>query len=272
MRPVTTTRALLALAVLAVPAFAQPPGAVTRLPATPATTLAQLEISLWPEYDRSAMLVLYRVTLGAGSKLPATVTLPIPAIVGQPHAVATAGEQGRLLNAQFTREVEGEWARITILTDSPAVQLEYYAELTIEPPRRRFVFSWPGGPEIRSLAFDVQQPPTATGLTLVPAATAQGAHPDGLTYHRAELGSLKAGQPARLEVAYEKASDALSAAAQPPVNAPPAPAAAAAPAATPAPSEATDPALLIVFGLVAVVVIAFFVATRPGVGKNAGKR
>lgn len=266
MRPVTTARTILtlALAVPAVPLLAQGTGAVTQLPATPAASLERLEISLWPEYDRPAMLVLYRATLAANAKLPATVALPIPANVGQPHAVAMAGEDGRLLNAQFTREEAGEWARITILTESLAVQLEYYAELAIEGSKRRFVFSWPGGPEVGSFVVDVQQPPTATGLTLMPAATARSVHPDGLTYHRGELGSVKAGQTARLEMTYDKASPALTSAAQAPASAPTSAATAETPAAASAPAESPDPALLIVFGLLAVVVVAFFMATRPG--------
>jgi len=255
----------LALAGCSLPVAAQGPGAVTQLPATPVARVERLEVSLWPEYDRPAMLVLYHASLPADAKLPATVSLPIPAVVGMPHAVAMKEAAGRLLNAQFTREVTGEWAHVVILTDTPSVQLEYYAELLIDGPRRRFVFSWPGGPELTHLVFDVQQPPGAEGLTLVPPATGQSTHPDGLTYHQADLGAFRAGQSARLEVTYQKTSSTLTAPAQA------APAAAPAGSASPepaAPASETDPALLVVFGLVAVVVIAFLFATRPGVKKK----
>ena len=45
-------------------------------------TFAGLEIDLWPEYDRPDMLVIYRITLDNSVKLPAQLTLRIPAAVG----------------------------------------------------------------------------------------------------------------------------------------------------------------------------------------------
>jgi hypothetical protein len=258
---------MLTLVASAAPLAAQRTTTVPQLPATAAARLDRLEVSLWPEYDRLAMLVLYRATLPAQAKLPATVTLLIPAIVGVPHAVAARGADGRLLNAQFTREVAGEWARVVILTDNPAVQLEYYAELATDGSKRRFAFSWPGGPEIGALTFEVQQPPTASNLTLTPAALSQSVHDDGLTYHRAELGAVKAGASARLELTYEKPSAALTAP-QSPASPPPQDAAASPAAPTNEPTSPTDPALLMVFGLVAVIVVAFFMATRPGIKKK----
>jgi len=269
MRRSSAGRAVLMLTLLALaaPLAAQGTTAVTQLPATPAARLDRLEVSLWPEYDRLAMLVLYRATLAPQAKLPATVTLPIPAIAGMPHAVATRGADGQLLNAQFTREVAGEWARVVILTNSPAVQLEYYAELATDGSKRRFAFSWPGGPEIGALTFEVQQPPTATSLTLTPAAASQSVHDDGLTYHRADLGGVKSGATARLELTYEKPSASLTAP-QSPVSAPQQ--GEASPGAAPGgePTSPTDPALLMVFGLVAVIVVAFFMATRGGTKKK----
>lgn len=269
MRPTSAGRTLLSmlgLVALAAPLAAQAPAAVTRLPATPAAKLERLEVSLWPEYDRLAMLVLYRATLAPQAKLPATVMLPIPAMAGMPHAVATRAADGRLLNAQFTREVDGEWARIVILTDNPAVQLEYYAELATDGAKRRFAFAWPGGPEIGALTLEVQQPPAATRLTLAPPATSQSVHDDGLTYHRADLGALGAGATAGLEVTYEKPTAALT---TPPSAASAPPQSGAAPAAPPGePTSPTDPALLMVFGLVAVIVVTFFMATRGGAKKK----
>ena len=42
--------------------------------------LERLEISLWPEYDRPAMLVMLRAWLPADAEFPVTISLPMPAM------------------------------------------------------------------------------------------------------------------------------------------------------------------------------------------------
>ena len=52
-----------------------------------------LEVVLWPEYDRHAILVVYRAKLVEDTILPAQVRLPMPAIAGEPFAVAWQDEE-----------------------------------------------------------------------------------------------------------------------------------------------------------------------------------
>lgn len=66
-------------------------------------TLASLEIDLWPEYDRPDMLVIYRLTLDNSVKLPAQLTLRIPAAVGAPYNVAYEdAADGMLYNLNYS--------------------------------------------------------------------------------------------------------------------------------------------------------------------------
>ena len=67
----------------------------------------RLTIAFWPEYDRSAVLVTYRVELAPTVAVPALVELTIPADVGMPHAVAKRGADGGLYLTLSTREVNG---------------------------------------------------------------------------------------------------------------------------------------------------------------------
>ena len=44
------------------------------------TGLDRLQIDLWPEYDRPAMLVILRGIMAEGTVVPATITLPMPCL------------------------------------------------------------------------------------------------------------------------------------------------------------------------------------------------
>lgn len=43
-----------------------------------AITLQSLEVELWPDYDREAVLVLLTGTLSSSQSLPVTLTIPLP--------------------------------------------------------------------------------------------------------------------------------------------------------------------------------------------------
>lgn len=171
--------------------------------------LTLLEVALWPEYDRQETLVIYRAQLPPETRLPATVRLPVPAEAGDPHAVATIGEDRNLYVAPHELEQEGAWNWVVLESDSLLLQVEYYADLTIEGDRRTFSFSWPGGVQISTMQYEVQRPPGAADLQLTPAGVAQIGQ-DGLTYIRAALGPQGVGDRVVISLAYQKQDDALT--------------------------------------------------------------
>ncbi|MBI5508552.1 MAG: hypothetical protein HY903_07350 [Deltaproteobacteria bacterium] len=174
--------------------------------------VSQLEVSLWPEYDRAAMLVIYRARLPSDLRLPTVVTLPIPAGVGAPHAVARRAADGVLLVADYTREVVGDTAWVRIATDTPEVQLEYYGELAKNGDRRSYTYVWPGGVAVEILSYEIQSPRGATEITVLPAATRQADGEDGRTYYFGSLGRVAKADVAKVELNYRRASDDLGAA------------------------------------------------------------
>ena len=89
------------------------------------TSLAELEVDLWPEYDRPDVLVIYKAKLPANVSLPVDVTFKIPTVSGEPYAVAVRQMDGALLNATYTRQIDGDWALITITATMPEIQLEF---------------------------------------------------------------------------------------------------------------------------------------------------
>lgn len=176
---------------------------------------------MWPEYDRAATLVIYRFQLEAGTPLPGVVELPIPTSAGEPNAVAWQDPDETLFDAAYTLEVAGEWATVRIeLEQSRTGQIEYYADLEVLDDLRSFRFDWPGGIEIGTLAYEVQQPVTAAELTIVPEPDRQSPGPFGLTYHVAELGPRSAGVSWAIELSYRKADSILSVEALQPLGEP----------------------------------------------------
>ena len=203
MRPVVrlfVLAALLGAAWLPVAAAAQ---------ASP--SLQRVEVALWPEYDQRAMLVIYRVTLDATTALPTTVSIPIPARVGEPAAVAQQGGDGVLILADYTRQAPtGEWASLAIQVENPRIQIEYYDTLSIEADQRAFTFIWPEGSPVGELAFEVQQPFGVSSMQIAPAPSADRVGPDGLTYYTGSLGALDGAAEARVELGYTASSSGLT--------------------------------------------------------------
>jgi hypothetical protein len=179
----------------------QPPGETT--------PLALLEVALWPEYDRQDMLVIYRVQLPQGTQLPANVALPISNDAGEPHAVATIGDDRNLYVAPYEMEKVDDWSWVRIESDSLLLQMEYYADLNIVEDQRNFTYLWPGGIEIDSLQYEIQRPPSAANLRLTPAGATQVGQ-DGLTYIRSTLGSQAVDDRLVFSLAYEKTDQTLT--------------------------------------------------------------
>ena len=174
-------------------------------------TVDHLEVALWPEFDQPAMLVIYRFELASDTSLPAQVALPIPAAVGQPHAVAWLGDDGILYDAPFILEPAGEWSVVQIeLSDTRAGQLEYYSTMDFAGIIRSFLFEWPSGFELGGLSYEVQEPVAATDLIVNPAPDREVLGDFGLNYLTAEMGPQAADSAPVISVTYKKAATSLS--------------------------------------------------------------
>ena len=175
-------------------------------------TFKELNVSLWPEYDRPGVLVIYRIVLPDNTSLPAELTVRIPASATL-NAVASLQADGKLLNAPYEQVVKGDWAEISFTTTMPGTQIEYYdASLTRDGKLRKYRYSWPGDYAIDALGIEVQQPLGATNMVTSPDLGAGKPREDGLTYYTANIGSLPQGQEFDLSLQYEKSDETLSAA------------------------------------------------------------
>ncbi len=235
----------LALALLLMPALApaQGGGAPVGNP-----RLASLNIEIWPEYDRPAALVIMNAVLAEGVKLPAPVTLRLPAASGGASAVAfAAAVDGKLLNLKHETATTGEY--VTVKFDAPErhFHVEFYEPIATTAPTRGYRYVWPGDFAADRVTLVVQEPASATGISAEPKLDGTSTGRDGLRYRAAELGALAAGKALPIEVRYTKAdarpsTEILKPAAAPATSPPAATGAAAAGA---APSGASPPGWII---------------------------
>ena len=181
--------------------------------------LQRVEIALWPEYDQRAMLVIYRVTLAEGTTLPATLSIPIPARVGDPAAVAQQGGDGALILANYTRQpTTGDWASLEIQVENPRIQIEFYDTLSIDVDQRAYTLRWPAGWPVGELAFEVQQPFGVTSMQIEPVPASDRVGPEGLTYYTGSLGAQDGTAEARVQLGYTASASGLTLDALPPAS------------------------------------------------------
>lgn len=177
-----------------------------------ALTLPDVEVDLWPEYDRPSMLVIYHLSLPNDVTLPAQLSLRIPAAAGEPNAVASRQPDNTLLTVPYEREVQGEWAVITFNATTTAMQVEYYDPgLAIEGSQRTYTYIWPGDYAVNTLILQVQRPVDVGEMSLSPRLGTSSTGSDGLTYYSSDFGTMPAGETFQVDISYQKSSDTLSA-------------------------------------------------------------
>lgn len=182
-------------------------------------SIDQMVIKIWPEYDQPSVLVIMDFFLAADAKLPANVSIRIPAAVGQPHSVAVRELDGQLYVLDYQSQISGDWNTLTFTTPYAEVWVEYYdPSINKVGNQRSYEFLWAGDMAVNTFSLEVQQPSTAENMTFkeIMATAQHGA--DGLTYYTSEVGSLAAGTSFSLNIEYTKRDDVLSSANSLPVQ------------------------------------------------------
>jgi hypothetical protein len=197
-------RAIFMLAFILLIGVAVPAGAQSDL------AVDFFQVQLWPEYDQPSMLVIYTIELNENQPLPVEVTVRIPKSVGVPTAVAVL-EDATLVTREYTRELDGDWATLTLQADFPVIQIEYYdSALNQQNQLRTYDFSLVSDFNIDSLIVSIKQPVNASGMTIQPTLGSGFADSDGRTVYASSLGPLPAGQTFDLSLSYNKSDSTLS--------------------------------------------------------------
>jgi hypothetical protein len=176
--------------------------------------LSAVSISVWPEYDQAAVLVIYHITLAPETTLPATLNLRVPA-QAQVSAVAVLDPVSGLLNAPYKRTVEGKWALLEITANSLQVQVELYDALLKTGTARNIVFEWAGDYALGTIEINFLEPSGSKNVHIVPTPVESALNADGLMNHVIWATELSAGQSFIVTIDYERDTDQLGIASQP---------------------------------------------------------
>jgi len=200
---------MLVLAIMLVPALTAGPasGAVPK----ESPRLASLQIEIWPEFDRPAALVILNGVLAADVALPAAVSLRIPAASGGPTAVASStGPGANLANLKYDRKDADDFITLRFEVPGRVFHVEFYEPLVTRTPERSYTYVWPGDLAADRLSVVIQEPATASNLSVQPNLDAAVAGQNGLFYRSAELGALEAGKQLPIRVSYTKSNPRTS--------------------------------------------------------------
>ena len=169
--------------------------------------LSLVNVDIWPEYDRAAVLTIDHITLAPDTVLPASLTLRVP-LGAEINAVAVANTAGNLINAPYDSTDQAPWSVLTITTTSLQVQVEYYTALIKDGITRHISYAWAGDYAVDKMEIDFLRPLGAGSptISLPPVDTTPGQ--DGLTNYRMEAADLKVGMPFALTIKYFQSASA----------------------------------------------------------------
>ncbi len=231
--------------------------------------LAQLKISIWPEYDQQPshaqpiVLVLMQATLADKSNLPRQVSVLIPS--DAEFFVATwENPDGSLAPEQPVQQVKQDdgLTRVTFTTTQPKFWVEYYHNALRGAPDKTMDFSFKALAPVDELTLEFQQPARATNFAVTSGApnTRQGT--DGFKYFSTNPASLAAGQTVAAQIKYTKTD--LNPSVQ--IQAPPSQLPTTVPA-TPTPSTFDSTFLLIALVVLGLAAVFGFLLWRQRAGE-----
>lgn len=174
--------------------------------------LESLQVEIWPEYDRPAVLVILKGEIAADVALPADLSLRIPASTGGPAAVAyAAAKAGPLLNLPYERSAADRFVKLRFTVPERYFHVEFYDPLATGAPERSYTYLWPGDLELGALRVVVQEPAAARGISIQPDLGPWSTGTDGLRYGAADLGPAPKGTSRSVEIRYAKSDPRTSA-------------------------------------------------------------
>jgi hypothetical protein len=183
----------------------------------PVSVIDTLKIEIWPDYDKTSVLVLLTGTLPGGTRFPASVILPLPE-AAQLNAVARIDSKDGNMKDDIFSSTDPP-GTLTFSTPDLHFRVEYYLPYTVTENQRSFDYTWLAAVTVNNLQLRVQQPTSAGTLNTEPATANVVRSGDGFDYHTFPARAVPAGQPFSLHVDYKMTTAQLSATSLPPLNA-----------------------------------------------------
>jgi hypothetical protein len=176
-------------------------------------SFGSVDVSVWPEYDTPAVLVIYKIALAPQATFPVEITLRLPASVQKPNAVAV----GKTPDSVSDRGVEykfvpGEdFATLAIKATDPYIQMEYYDPgLAKKGDQRQYVYEWLGDFPVGNFRFELREPLKSSNLSVDPVLTNTVLDNDGFQFSEWKMVNLKTGQKLSFSINYQRNTDSPS--------------------------------------------------------------
>ena len=179
----------------------------------PVSVIDALDIEIWPDYDKASVLVLLTGSLPGDSRLPASVTLPLPEAARLNAIARIDRKDGSMKDDIFsTTDPPGT---LTFITPDLQFRVEYYLPYTVNENQRSFDYTWLAAVSVTNFQLRVQRPKSASTLTTKPTTANVVRSGDGFDYHTFPARSVPAGQSFSLQVEYKMTTAQLSTAGLP---------------------------------------------------------
>jgi predicted RNA-binding Zn-ribbon protein involved in translation (DUF1610 family) len=165
-----------------------------------------VEINIWPEYDQSAILVIYNIKLSESVSLPAQVALRIPSAAQKSYSITYMEEaNGAPTPLPHRPYKENNWLRLVFTTPAHYLRIEFYdPRLNTNQAQRFYSYEWPADFAADSIVLHIQEPAGATQMQL-PRRFGEGIKGnDGLTYYHSNIGPMNVGDSFTLSFSYYK--------------------------------------------------------------------
>jgi hypothetical protein len=175
----------------------------------PAPVIEALDIEIWPDYDKPSVLVLLTGTLPGNTRLPASVSLPLPE-AAQLNAVARIDSKDGNMKDDIFSSTDPP-GTLTFITPDLLFRVEYYLPYTVNQNQRSFDYTWLTALSVNNFQLRVQRPTSASTLNTEPATANVVRRADGFDYHTFPARAVPAGQPFSLRVDYKMTTAQLSA-------------------------------------------------------------
>ncbi len=172
-----------------------------------ATTIENLAVDLWPDYDRPSVLVLLTGTLPDSTVLPVSVTIPLPPGATLNAVARITSENVMTDDVEYT---QGEGSLTFVMPDN-RFRVEYYMPYDAEGDQHTFEFDWLSDMTVTEMDVAVQQPAAAANMQTQPTAASITTNSnDGLTYHVLPITAVPAGQSYTVQVDYTMSEPTLT--------------------------------------------------------------
>lgn len=171
--------------------------------------ISTMKISLWSEYDKPNVLVMYKGKVSSNVKLPVTIKFSIiPGI--EPHVASVTPTNEHIHDPFDIMNEEGD-TYVSFLLKEREFAIEYYYKAF--PPlgsNKSFIYNYKSHYPIKSFSYEIQQPISATNFITQPSSIRTFSDNKGILNHLVLTGGVAAGEIKTVSVSYFKSSKKTS--------------------------------------------------------------